>query len=94
MTLFKDSSHEKRLFYQKEADEEKKQIKDVQVNLIEQNENNEFIITLNHNYKEYEKVFSYKVSAGEYTSDSFIGLLWEIFKHRCWHLWKHGKWID
>ena len=44
--------------------------------------------------KVVEKVFSYKVSAGEYTSDSFVGLLWEIFKHRCWHLWKHGKWVD
>ena len=41
-----------------------------------------------------EKVFSYKVPEGEYSSDSFTGLLWEIFKHRLWHLFKHGKWID
>ena len=44
--------------------------------------------------KVVENVFKYECNAGTYESESFIGLLWEIFKHRCWHLWKHGKWID
>tara|TARA_R110000824_G_scaffold6551_2_gene30216 strand:+ start:503 stop:628 length:126 start_codon:yes stop_codon:yes gene_type:complete len=36
----------------------------------------------------------YKVPEGEYTSNSILGLLWEIFKHRFWHLRKDGKWND
>ena len=41
-----------------------------------------------------KKEFKYMCDAGYYISDSFVGLMWEIFKHRCWHLWNHGKWID
>jgi hypothetical protein len=32
--------------------------------------------------------------AGEYEADSWIGLGWEIFKHRLWHLWNHGSFMD
>ena len=38
--------------------------------------------------------FTYPVPAGTYEADSMIGLLWEVFKHRTWHLLTHGKWID
>lgn len=40
--------------------------------------------------------YKYKliVNEGNYTSNSIILLLWEIFKHRCYHLYKHGKWVD
>jgi hypothetical protein len=31
---------------------------------------------------------------GQYVAHSWIRLGWEIFKHRCWHLFKHGKWMD
>ena len=40
------------------------------------------------------KVFVYYCDAGEYKSDTVSGLLWEIFKHRTGHLFKHGKWMD
>ena len=41
-----------------------------------------------------KKEFKYTCDAGYYTSQSFIGLLWSIFTHRLWHLFKHGKWMD
>ena len=31
---------------------------------------------------------------GTYFSDTVIGLLWEMFKHRLEHLRSDGKWID
>ena len=34
------------------------------------------------------------VPAGIYESDSLIGLLIEIFRHRFEHLVKHGEWMD
>ena len=34
------------------------------------------------------------VSEGMYSSDSLIELLWEVFKHRCYHLIKHRRWVD
>ena len=37
---------------------------------------------------------TYKVPEGEYESDSLFGLVWEVFKHRCWHLWNHRRWVD
>ena len=40
------------------------------------------------------KEYKYTCDAGEYTSDSLWGLIFEILKHRTWHLFKHGKWID
>ncbi len=36
----------------------------------------------------------YDVPAGTYESDSLIGLCWEVLKHRTWHLFKHGRWMD
>ena len=36
----------------------------------------------------------YKVPAGTYEAETLIGLIWEVFKHRCWHLWKHKRWMD
>jgi len=37
---------------------------------------------------------TYDVPSGKYESDSLVGLIWEVFTHRCWHLFKHGRWID
>jgi len=34
------------------------------------------------------------VKAGIYESDTLFGLLWEILKHRFYHLRKNGKWMD
>ena len=44
----------------------------------------------------YDKSYSarYDVPAGSYEANSIMGLVWEVFKHRCWHLFKHGRWID
>ena len=39
-------------------------------------------------------MYSYTCEAGFYESDSYIGLMWEILKHRTWHLFTHGKWMD
>ena len=36
----------------------------------------------------------YDVPAGTYESNSLMGLVWEVLKHRCWHLFKHGRWMD
>ena len=41
-----------------------------------------------------EVKYTLLIGAGVYSSDSFIGLLWEILKHRTWHLFEHGKWMD
>ena len=40
------------------------------------------------------KQYSMKCNAGEYMTAGYFQLGWEIFKHRCWHLWNHGKWMD
>jgi len=32
--------------------------------------------------------------SGHYESDTLVGLLVLIIKHRTWHLFKHGKWMD
>jgi hypothetical protein len=34
------------------------------------------------------------VKAGEYEADSLLSLIFEVLKHRAWHLFKHGKWMD
>jgi len=34
------------------------------------------------------------VKAGYYEADTLSRLLYEVFKHRCWHLLKHRKWMD
>ena len=45
---------------------------------------------------EMKKIYkaTYCVPTGIYESDSLMGLVWEVFKHRCWHLWKHKRWMD
>ena len=39
-------------------------------------------------------MYRYDCKVGFYESDSYIGLMWEIAKHRLWHLWEHEKWMD
>ena len=39
-------------------------------------------------------MYRYDCEAGFYESDYYIGLMWEILKHRTWHLFTHGKWMD
>ena len=39
-------------------------------------------------------MYKYKCKAGVYESDTLFGLLWEMFRHRLWHLRKHGRWMD
>jgi hypothetical protein len=34
------------------------------------------------------------VKEGYYEANTLFGLLLEVFKHRCWHLLKHGRWMD
>jgi hypothetical protein len=36
----------------------------------------------------------YEVPEGVYESGSMFGLWWEVMKHRTWHLFKHGRWVD
>ena len=45
---------------------------------------------------DYKKSFKYTllVDAGAYFSDSVIGLVWEVIKHRFEHLRGDGKWVD
>ena len=38
--------------------------------------------------------YKYTCPAGNYTSNSIVGLMWAIFTHRMWHLVSHGKWMD
>ena len=43
----------------------------------------------------YERPFYIlEVPAGTYSSDNLFSLVWEIIKHRTWHLLKHGRWVD
>ena len=47
--------------------------------------------------KEDEKiptVYIMSCQAGQYQSDSWLGLGWTIFKHRLWHLWNDGSFTD
>ena len=39
-------------------------------------------------------MYRYECEVGFYESDYYIGLMWEILKHRTWHLFTHGKWMD
>lgn len=34
------------------------------------------------------------VDQGTYMAPSFFKLVWEVFKHRCYHLYKDRKWMD
>lgn len=31
---------------------------------------------------------------GRYVAHSWISLGWAILRHRIWHLFKHGRWMD
>ena len=35
-----------------------------------------------------------RIYIGEYTANTLSGLIWEIFKHRCYHLWRDHRWKD
>ena len=39
-------------------------------------------------------MYTYTCESGFYESDYYIGLMWQILKHRTWHLFTHGKWMD
>jgi hypothetical protein len=34
------------------------------------------------------------VKQGYYESDNLWSLIIEVLKHRTWHFFKHGKWMD
>ena len=36
----------------------------------------------------------YDVSNGTYYANSIWGLMWEVYTHRLWHLFRHGRWMD
>ena len=38
--------------------------------------------------------YKLEVPAGTYTSDNILFLIFEVFKHRFWHLFKHRRWMD
>jgi hypothetical protein len=38
--------------------------------------------------------FKLIVEEGFYESDSLTSLIFEVLKHRFWHLRNHGKWMD
>ena len=42
----------------------------------------------------YESVYIMECLHGTYVSTSWLGLGWEILKHRFWHLRNDGKWMD
>ena len=41
-----------------------------------------------------EYKYTLLVGEGAYFAQSLWGLFTEVFTHRCWHLWKHGRWMD
>ena len=41
-----------------------------------------------------EYKITYTVSNGVYYANSIWGLMWEVYTHRLWHLFKHGRWMD
>ena len=41
-----------------------------------------------------EPYYELKVPAGTYTNNNIFNLVWEVFTHRLWHLWKHRRWMD
>ena len=34
------------------------------------------------------------VPEGEYEADTLFGLLWQVFRHRTWHLFQGHGWVD
>ena len=39
-------------------------------------------------------MYMFKCKAVIYKSKSYLGLMWEILKHRMYHLIHDGKWMD
>jgi len=39
-------------------------------------------------------MWTYENENGCYEADYLIPLLWQIFKHRTWHLFRGDGWID
>ena len=35
-----------------------------------------------------------RVEGGEYEADTLPRLLWEVLRHRCWHLMNGDGWVD
>ncbi len=44
--------------------------------------------------KNKKKKFKLICKAGVYEASSMIGLIYEVLKHRTYHLIKDGKWMD
>jgi len=45
-------------------------------------------------HKKPDGMFRYYSDSGQYKSNSFLGLMWEILKHRFYHFIKDGEWRD
>ena len=41
-----------------------------------------------------ENNFKLICKAGTYSANSFFKLIFNVLKHRFWHLRNHGKWMD
>ena len=56
-----------------------------------------FIMKSNWKIEENEMETKFKLvvkNSGSYTADSFLELIWIVFKHRCQHLLKGDGFID
>ena len=56
-----------------------------------------FIMNENWQIEENEMETKFKLvvkNSGSYTADSFLELIWIVFKHRCQHLLKGDGFID
>ena len=56
-----------------------------------------FIMKQNWQIEENEMETKFKLvvkNSGSYTADSFLELIWIVFKHRCQHLLKGDGFID
>jgi len=38
--------------------------------------------------------YKLEVEDGHYENDNLILLVFQVFLHRLWHLWKHGEYTD
>ena len=38
--------------------------------------------------------YTLHVPAGTYSANTLLGLLWEVFTHRLWHLYRYHDWRD
>ena len=51
-------------------------------------------LTKNNNNNNNNNNYKYEVDAGLYEASSMPHLIWSVLSHRCWHLFKHGRWMD